>query len=61
LIGASLLGTIHFGENFLTGTIPTLVGNLPLQTLDLGENILKGKIPSEIGRLSRLSKLATWF
>lgn len=57
LIGASLLGTIHFGENMLTGTIPTLVGNLPLQTLDLGENIFNGKIPSEIGRLSMLTYL----
>ena len=57
LIGASLLGTIHFGENMLTGTIPTLVGRLPLRTFDVGENMMFGKIPSEIGLLSLLSKL----
>ena len=56
LTGATLLGTIHFGENMLTGTIPTVVAKLPILTLNFANNLLTGAIPSEIGLLTAMSK-----
>jgi hypothetical protein len=56
LTQATMLGTIHLGENLLTGTIPGAFGSLPLLTLNLAENQFTGSIPSELGQLTQLSK-----
>jgi hypothetical protein len=57
LTGSPMLGTIHFGENQLTGTIPTVFGSLSMKTLNLYDNLLVGSIPTELGELSLMSKL----
>mmetsp|Transcript_20932 Transcript_20932/g.30164 ORF Transcript_20932/g.30164 Transcript_20932/m.30164 type:complete len:275 (+) Transcript_20932:71-895(+) len=57
LQGASLLGTIHFGENNLVGSIPSLLGQLPLRTLHLAENFMNGTIPSELGLNTQMTYL----
>jgi hypothetical protein len=54
--GATLLGTIHLGQNMLTGTVPPSLGSLPMRSLRIGENSFTGEIPAELGNLSLLSK-----
>jgi hypothetical protein len=56
LTGATMLGTIHFGGNQLTGTIPPSIATLPLRTLNLANNHLEGSIPDGLGQLTLMSK-----
>lgn len=43
--------------NYITGTIPTEIGNLKSsQTLDLADNMLTGRLPESIGKLVMLKE-----
>lgn len=54
-----MLFAIDVGFNQLTGTIPSLVGQLTaMQRLSIEGNELVGTIPSELGFLSRLNTLS---
>eukprot|EP00545_Synedropsis_sp_CCMP1620_P002833 CAMPEP_0119021056 /NCGR_PEP_ID=MMETSP1176-20130426/25209_1 /TAXON_ID=265551 /ORGANISM="Synedropsis recta cf, Strain CCMP1620" /LENGTH=478 /DNA_ID=CAMNT_0006975579 /DNA_START=41 /DNA_END=1477 /DNA_ORIENTATION=- len=57
LTGATMLGTIHFGGNQLTGTIPSAIANLPIRTLTLSDNHFEGRIPEELGQLTSMTFL----
>ncbi|KAJ3672401.1 hypothetical protein LUZ60_007122 [Juncus effusus] len=57
-INGNALGTLILSNNWISGRIPTSIGNLPsLQTLMFDLNRFSGPIPSEIGKLRQLSKL----
>ncbi len=50
--------SLRLGNNQLTGSIPTELGNLSnLERLHLGLNQLTGSIPTELGNLSNLERL----
>lgn len=49
------LNHLRLSNNKLTGTIPTVLGNLPLTTIMLGDNSLTGEIPTELGMIETLS------
>ena len=49
---------LALGDNELSGSIPTGLGNLPnLRVLDLSRNELTGSIPAELGSLTNLTHL----
>jgi hypothetical protein len=49
--------TLYLDDNFLSGTIPTIIGKLTnMVDLRLAENMFTGVIPSEICKLHILRK-----
>ncbi|CAB9510717.1 Leucine Rich Repeat [Seminavis robusta] len=48
---------IDFQDNFLTGTIPTELGQTKVKDLEFQNNQISGQIPSEFGELSSLGFL----
>ena len=52
----SMLKTLFLDENYITGTLSPMVGNLiNLEKLTLNRNKIVGSIPNEIGKLTHLS------
>jgi Leucine-rich repeat (LRR) protein len=61
LLNNPKLETIILGSNSFTGTIPTLIGSVPLIDLRLEGNRFNGTIPTEIASISSLRKFCSTF
>ncbi|KAD6794491.1 hypothetical protein E3N88_05387 [Mikania micrantha] len=53
----TFLQEIDLSRNYINGSIPSRLGQLPLRTLSLLGNRLSGPIPSEIGDITTLEEL----
>ena len=52
---STLLTSFDISSNYLTGSIPSELGNLEISTLEMGTNALTQTLPTELGQLTDLT------